>query len=106
MNWGYKILSFYALFVFGILFMVFKSSSQNTDLVTTDYYAKELKYQDKIDEQNRVSALTTPINYKLSNDSLIITFPNDFVGKLLTGNVVLYCVSNEKRYKTTLFCKR
>ncbi|MEQ1555036.1 MAG: FixH family protein, partial [Ferruginibacter sp.] len=71
MNWGYKILSFYALFVVGILFMVFKSSSQNTDLVTTDYYAKELKYQDKIDEQNRVSALTAPINYKLSNDSLI-----------------------------------
>ena len=43
MSWGTKILIVFILFVGGILFMVIKSSIQKTDLVTTDYYAKELK---------------------------------------------------------------
>ena len=50
MNWGYKILMVYVIFIAGILLLVFKSSSQNQDLVTEDYYEQELKYQQKIDE--------------------------------------------------------
>ena len=45
MNWGYKILTVYIIFIAGILFLVFKSSNQNQDLVTKDYYEQELKYQ-------------------------------------------------------------
>lgn len=97
MNWGTKILIVYVAFIAGILFMVFKSSSQKTDLVTTDYYAKELKYQDKIDEMNRVVALSAPVKYVLTGNSLVIKFPNDFTGKKLTGEVVLYCPSDENK---------
>jgi len=97
MNWGYKILFVYTAFVAGILFMVFKSSSQKFDLVTPDYYAKELKYQDKIDEMNRVSALSAPIKCELKDNSLLIEFPADFAGKKLTGEAVLYCPSDESR---------
>ncbi len=97
MNWGTKILIVYVAFIAGILFMVFKSSSQKTDLVTTDYYAKELKYQDKIDEMNRVAALSSPIKYILANNTLIIEFPKDFAGKKITGEAVLYCPSDENK---------
>ena len=45
MNWGYKIILVYVLFVAGIVFLVVRSSMENTDLVTSDYYEKELKYQ-------------------------------------------------------------
>jgi hypothetical protein len=62
MNWGYKILFVYAIFITGILFMVFKSATQKMDLVTPDYYAKELKYQEKIDESNRVNALSEELH--------------------------------------------
>ena len=75
MNWGTKILIVYVAFIAGILMMVFKSSSQKTDLVTTDYYAKELKYQDKIDEMNRVAALSEPVGYTVKDNSLLIKFP-------------------------------
>ena len=51
MNWGYKILFVYIAFIAGILLMVFKSSTQKRDLVTADYYAKELKYQERIDAE-------------------------------------------------------
>lgn len=97
MNWGIKILIVYVAFIAGILGMVFKSSSQKTDLVTTDYYAKELKYQDKIDEMKRVSALTAPVEHKIINDSLIIQFPKDFAGKKLVGEAVLYCPADENK---------
>ena len=97
MNWGTKILIVYIAFVAGIVFMVVKSSTQNTDLVTTDYYAKELKYQDKIDEIKRVSALSAPLQYRISDNALIVSFPKDFAGKKLVGDAVLYCPSDEKK---------
>ena len=97
MNWGTKILIVYVVFVVGIVFMVVKSSTQNTDLVTTDYYAKELKYQDKIDEIKRASALSAPVECSIKDNVLTIIFPKDFTGKKLAGQAVLYCPSNEKK---------
>ena len=97
MNWGYKILIVYAVFVFGILFLVFKSSSQKMDLVTEDYYGKELKYQQKIDETNRMAALSAPVKYEIKKDRLLIIFPKDFLGKTLVGEAVLYCPSDEDK---------
>ncbi len=97
MNWGYKILLVYAVFVLGIMFLVFKSSSQKVDLVTTDYYAKELKYQQKINAMNRVQDLSDTVKYEMDKGKVIIEFPKDFSGTLVTGNVVLYCPSDENK---------
>ena len=85
MNWGYKILFGYVIFIAGILFMVLKSSTQKIDLVTADYYAKELKYQEKIDEGNRVSALSEEIRYQIKDKEIAIYFPKDFAEKKITG---------------------
>lgn len=97
MNWGTKILIVYVAFVLGILLMVFKSSTQKTDLVTTDYYAKELKYQEKIDEMKRVSALSAPVEYSLQDNALVIRFPGDFADRMLTGEVLLYYAADENK---------
>jgi hypothetical protein len=103
MNWGYKILLVYGIFVAGILFMVVKSSSQKMDLVTTDYYAKELKYQEKIDELGRTNALSEPLRYDVKDNLVQIHFPKDFAGKKITGTAELYCPSNEDRDVKTAF---
>ena len=97
MNWGYKICIVYAVFVAGIMFMVLKSSDQKMDLVTTDYYEKELKYQDKIDETNRVCALSADLKYEIQKEQIIIYFPKDFTGKKITGKIELYCPSDEDK---------
>jgi len=97
MNWGYKICIVYVVFVAGITFMVFKSSDQKMDLVTTNYYEKELKYQDKIDETGRVSALSANLKYEIQKDQIIVYFPKDFSGKNLTGKIELYCPSDEDK---------
>jgi hypothetical protein len=97
MSWGTKILIVYVAFVLGILFMVYTSATQNTDLVTEDYYNKELKYQDKIDEVKRVAALSAPVECSVKDNALTISFPKDFAGKQLAGEAVLYCPADKKK---------
>jgi nitrogen fixation protein FixH len=77
--------------------MVFKSSTQKMDLVTTDYYAKELKYQDKIDEVNRTNALSEEVKYTIGNNAITIILPKDFEGKQVNGKIDLYCPSDETK---------
>jgi hypothetical protein len=97
MNWGYKILAVYGLFVVGIMFMVFKSSNQKMDLVTADYYGKELKYQQVIDQSQRTSELSEALRYEVKDGQLEVVFPKDFAGKKITGNVELYYPADETR---------
>lgn len=97
MNWGHKIIVVYVVFVAGMLFLAFKSSKQNIELVTEDYYAKELVYQQKIDEIKRTALLSAPVNIKVINHELTINFPKDFTAKKITGDVTLYCPSDEKK---------
>ncbi|MFT3747250.1 MAG: FixH family protein [Agriterribacter sp.] len=90
MNWGYKILIVYLAFVAGIVVLVFKSSNEKIDLVTPDYYAKELKHQDKIDAIRRTNALSSKVKFEVVNNTLIITLPAEFNEKDLTGEIFLY----------------
>ncbi|MDB5275340.1 MAG: hypothetical protein JWR61_295 [Ferruginibacter sp.] len=99
MNWGHKIIIVYAAFVAGMLFLAFKSSRQNTDLVTEDYYAKELVYQQKIDEVKRTALLSAPVTVSVTKHEIVITFPKDFDTKKITGQAELYCPSDEKKDK-------
>jgi nitrogen fixation protein FixH len=94
MNWGYKIMLVYALFIAGIMVLVFKSSSQKEDLVTQNYYEQELVYQQKIDQSKRAAALSTGIKYELGKGSMGITFPAEMKGKELKVSVLLYCPSD------------
>jgi hypothetical protein len=103
MNWGHKIIVVYVVFVAGMVFLVYKSSQQNKDLVTEDYYAKELVYQQKIDQSKRVGALSAPVEIQVINHELTIHFPRDFAAKKITGDAVLYCPSDERKDMTHSF---
>ena len=87
----------YSAFVLGIVFMVYKANQQNIDLVTTDYYAKELVYQDRIDEAKRTSLLSAPVSIIEKNRQLVIEFPKEFTGKKITGTVKIYFPADEKK---------
>jgi hypothetical protein len=96
-NWGYKIVFIYVVFVSGILYLVVQSSRQQMDLVTDDYYAQEIRYQEKIDQSKRAAALSESIHYQLINDGIEIIFPKEFQGKTITGNALLYYPANEQK---------
>lgn len=97
MSWGYKIMIVYIAFAIGMAAMVIKSSSQKMDLVTEDYYAKELKYQDNIDANKRTEALSTKVKCEVANGKLVISLPYEFASKEITGTLLLYCPSDDSK---------
>jgi hypothetical protein len=67
------------------------------DLVTPDYYAQEIRYQEKIDQTNRVSKLSEPLRLEVSGDGIVILFPKDFQGKTISGTALLYYPADVKK---------
>ena len=100
MNWGYKIMLVYIIFIAGIMFLVFKSSSQKVELVTGNYYEQELKYQQKIDQSERAEALSAPLKYELNGNDLSVVFPSEMIGKKISVHALLYCVADETKDKS------
>lgn len=49
MSWGYKIMAFYLGFVALTVFMVYSAFQYKVNLVSSDYYERELQFQDIID---------------------------------------------------------
>ncbi|MEO6670333.1 MAG: FixH family protein [Ferruginibacter sp.] len=97
MNWGYKILIVYVIFIAGIVTLVFKSSVQNQDLVVNDYYDQELKYQDKIDAIQRTNSLKSAVECKVENGYILINFPAEMKGSHIDATVLLYSPVDEKK---------
>lgn len=97
MNWGYKIMLVYIVFVLGILFLVYKTTTETNDLVTTNYYEKELKYQQIIDAAKRTLNLSSTPIIVVINDSLEIQFPKEFESKTLKGNLEIYYAADENK---------
>lgn len=96
-SWGYKILALYLSFVAGILFLVFKASKENYDLVTKNYYEAELKYQEVIDRKANTARLSGPVRIENSKTKIRVEFPADFNDKAIKGDAYLYCPSDARK---------
>jgi hypothetical protein len=75
MNWGYKIAILYGGFVVVVLASVFFAMTQKVDLVTDNYYEKELKYQEQINKSQRTKALKEKTNIEVSLSGIKLKFP-------------------------------
>ena len=75
-NWGIRIMIFFGAFVGLILYMVAVASQQNTDLVATDYYAREIAYQEKIDQQEKAGQLHADIQFRVKENGLEVILPD------------------------------
>jgi nitrogen fixation protein FixH len=93
-NWGARIAVLYGGFVVIIVLLVAGSMRQSFDLVAPDYYGQEIKYQQVIDAGKNSAALSTPVIVKTDNNQVVIDFPKDFAGKVLSGTVQFYSPVN------------
>lgn len=89
-SWGYKILFAYVTFVIGIMFLVYKANQEKFDLVTDNYYDAELKYQDVINQKERVAELSALPVISHSTNSVAIQLPQEFLNKNVKGQLYLY----------------
>jgi len=97
LSWGYKIMFVYIVFVAGMVFLVFKASSQKFDLVTKDYYDQELKYQQVIDQAANTSKLSTPVSIERKEGELMISFPDEMKNKKKLVDFHLYYAADAKK---------
>jgi len=95
MNWGYKILILYSVFIVGILTMVYKASQQKVELVSENYYEQEVKFQD---QYNRMQNSNHPENKLVVNASLgtaEIQFPASYVNSKVDGKITFFRPDNK-----------
>ena len=95
-NWGHSIIIVYVLFVGGILLLAYKSSQQKFDLVQSDYYGAELKYQKVIDATQRASNLLDALQVETKGSLLHVTLPKNLQTSSSKVSIEMYCIADEK----------
>ena len=96
LNWGHSIIIVYVLFVGGILLLAYNSSQQKFDLVQTDYYGAELKYQKVIDATQRANNLAEALQVEANGSLLHVTLPKNLQMNASKVSLEMYCIADEK----------
>jgi hypothetical protein len=97
-SWGKAIIMIYVVFVLGIAFLVYTSVTKTIDLVTPNYYEKEIKYQQQIDKINNAGRLENKLITRLSGGNYVIVFPDDSMQENpLSGEITFYRPSDAKK---------
>jgi hypothetical protein len=95
MNWGWKIFILYMGFAAMILTLVILSSREKLELVTTDYYKKEMAYQGIIDANQNAIQDEQHSQIDVGSKIITITFPNGSENQI--KNILVYCVSTSEK---------
>lgn len=103
LNWGTFTFGLYFSFVAFMGFLIYKAVNQKFDLVTTDYYAKELQYQAQIDATNLAKGLSAALTCELKAGQFVINFPQEHHNQILKGKVHFYCPWAAENDKTLEF---
>ena len=102
MNWGTKIIFAFVGFIAVIFTLAYISMGQDINLVSDDYYAQELAYEDQIQRIKNTQSLdqkpTLVIDKKAYKAHLV--FPENLKDKVDEGQVVFYRPSNGAFDKT------
>jgi len=93
--WPASIIGFFiSAFIFMATFVVW-AMHQREDLVSADYYEREVRYQQQLDSMNRSQALATQVvvTFDPAQQAIIITLP---AAQGATGQVHLYRPSDAR----------
>ncbi|MBP6672880.1 MAG: FixH family protein [Bacteroidetes bacterium] len=95
-NWGFGIVVTIVLFGIGTFVMVYISMSTNVDLVTEDYYEKELRYEEHIRLVKSTNALVRPVSMEITQEYVTFTFPIVDAPEKYSGTVFFFRPSNKR----------
>lgn len=97
MNWGFNIGAFYIFFVVVMLTTVLILMKHDVGLVTNDYYAKEIAYQEQIDKTNRTKELTEQLEINVEREYIKFSFPKMFGFDPIGGTIHFYRPSDKQK---------
>jgi len=90
-NWGTGIAVFYGAFVLALVGAVIKSTTYDNSLVSDDYYAEDLQYQQNYDKLANSQALAQDLQIEQDANMITLQFPQE-VGAV-AGTVTFFCPS-------------
>jgi hypothetical protein len=90
MNWGTGIAITYVVFVIATVSVVLFTTTIDVNLVTDDYYEKELTFQDEIDKVSRTNKLAEQPVINLTGKNVYLKFPNSISSTLVEGKIKFY----------------
>ena len=97
-NWGTGIVIGMALFMSFIIYLVVRMTTDvnlDHDLVTENYYQKEMELQQNINAQQNTAAMKKQITGNKVDNGYILEFPEGYTPEKITGKVFLYRPSNK-----------
>lgn len=102
-NWGHGIALFYGIFAVTLLSVVIKTTKYDHSLVTEEYYAKDLAYQEQYDKMENSNKLKQAVKVwkDEATHSLSISFPEELHN--IEGEVTFYRPSNSEKDFTVPF---
>jgi nitrogen fixation protein FixH len=90
--WPMGVILTLVVFFAGTVTLVVMACSQRSDLVSPDYYERELKYQSQIDQVERThrAASQASVAYDTAGKCITVSLPADQAGREITGRIELY----------------
>ncbi|HKJ41627.1 MAG TPA: FixH family protein [Sunxiuqinia sp.] len=95
-NWGTGIVIAMIVMISGMLLLIYIATRQSYSLVETNYYQKEIAYQEQIDKTRNANALKEKIALTQSKNNLMLKFPGLFQTDTVKGTIHLYCRVSDK----------
>ncbi|NOZ47066.1 MAG: hypothetical protein GXO79_09825 [Chlorobi bacterium] len=89
-TWGTGIFIFIIFFLMASGFTIYFAYKQKINLVTPDYYPKELKYQDIINKKKNVKKFKKEIIIKELDNGISLFFPDSLNADSITGSITFY----------------
>jgi hypothetical protein len=96
-NWGTGIAIAIIVAASLMIFLVYKSMNVTFDMAEKDYYAVELKHNDKMLATKNGQSLSAPIDINETEDLILIKFPKECIGTEINGTLLLYRPSAQNK---------
>jgi hypothetical protein len=95
--WPAGIIATFVLFIAGTVGLVILSARNHVELVSPDYYERELRYQEQINRRERTQALKDParVSYDAAQGSIVVALPAA-QARVAKGRIQLYRPSDAR----------
>jgi nitrogen fixation protein FixH len=90
--WPIAIIAFFVVFITFILSFIAFAARQKVELVRSDYYDEEMRFQQQLDRLNRTHPINAQIavTYDASQQRLTVTLPAAHARHTVTGRIQFY----------------
>ena len=90
--WPLGVLAAFVLFISGTVALVVMACSQRSDLVSTDYYEQELKFQHRIENTLHAKNLgdLASVRFNAGQQSIQLQLPAEHARQQASGRILLY----------------